>query len=265
MAHDLYVSVDGINKVVTKPKSRRLCTAVIGILLVLFAALLVSCQKADVKGAWHNETYAQVFAFDGSGTVTLKTAAGSFKGIYVFDADKSQGTLAVLGESLSFGLKGDSIFVGNEGGTSTEFKRGDMAIAIVTPAVTIAQTPAPTTAATATPAPPMQTAVTLVTLKPGMVITPGDVIGKLIITEITGDWFCVQFANTKLTFKADGRFEFVSKSAPYGGTYTYNPDTNSGVMTEDGSGPASFAYNETKQSVSAYYKGQQCTFIKQAP
>ncbi len=243
---------------------------------LFFVPVFASCaKKSDVSGAWHNEEYAQAFTFNGDGTYTLKTAAGEFTGIYVFDADTGEGTISVLGEDLPFTVEEDKLILGSEDDVQVEFERGDMAIAVVTltpaasaaPIPTASEDPTPTPTGEATATPPesaMMSMLPLVSIRPDVYLNP-DLIAYLLNAEILGVWVDISNPDLTLEFKSDGTFEYVyDGSLYYGGTFTYNPDENEGVMTRGSGHEDPFSYNEADIRIFAVFTAYTRSF-KKAP
>jgi hypothetical protein len=246
-------------------KRQRRITLIATVILVLTVAfLLTSCSKSiTVVGKWHNEVYAQLFDLKADGSCTLKTATGVFSGIYLFDSKSGQGTIAVLGENISFTVKDDKIILSDAGGTQTEFVRGDMAIAVVTPATTPKSTSAASATAKPNPSAVQITQPPLVTLNPGVILKPGNVIGPIFYSEIVGKWYYDY--DTTLEFKSNGFYKYIDNYSFSEDTFTYNPATNEGTLTKTGGGTQVFYYNKTKQMIILYDSGKEWDFIKQAP
>jgi hypothetical protein len=236
------------------------------VIIALLSLPLVACKGTiSVTGPWHNETFVQTINFKSDGSVVLKTADGNADGIFVFDEKSGSGTLMLLGETLTFTVKGDLMQLVDKGGTQTEYKRGDMAIAVVTPVSTPVLSATPLVSAAATPSAPA-TAPILATLKPGLIIKPGDAIGGLLKSEIVGIWYTGQVTGMTIEYKTDKTYIIKFKNGGYiPGTYTYNSTTNKGVMTEGGSGSGDFTYDQVKNQIHFYYNGMYMTFIDQAP
>ena len=265
-------------EVIPKWSVMRILAALITVALAM--SVVTACSKKEgVQGAWHNETYAQVFTFNEDGMYTLKTAAGEFTGIYVYDEDTEQGIVSVLGEDLPFTVGNDKLILGSEDEGQTEYERGDMAIALVTLTPIASEEPTPTASKEPTltaskgPTPTEETAIVPTTsgtvsmlpiysIDSNIHINP-DVVGYLINSEILGVWGSKSNPDLTLEFKSDGTFQYIYDGADmYGGTFTYNPEENQGMMTREGGHEDPLAYNEAHSLIFAVFFANTHSFAK---
>jgi hypothetical protein len=213
----------------------RYAAVIVVVAVVLFAGTACKSEQ-KVIGAWSNASFKQVLNFKEDGSCTLKTTGGTMEGVFVFEPKSGAGTLNLLGQTMSFTIAGDVLSLVDKQGVKTEYKRGDMVIAMVTPVPTKLQTAAPTATPKAT----------------------------LVNKEILGIWYCAN--GMTVEYKVDYSYIVRLKGGGYiPGTYTYNASTNQGVMTEGGSGSQTFTFDEINKQIHFYYNGTYLTFIDEAP
>jgi hypothetical protein len=230
-----------------------------GLVLVAAAVILIVLFTGanPLIGPWHSEALNQLLRFHDDETVVIHTQSGVHEGSYLFDAKSGKGVITKDGQSLAFTLSGETLLL-SDGGTESEFVRGDMeivaAFADATPSATPSEAPSEAPSATPPASPELSTApspTSAATPKPPASSTPkptatpttsGVVISQIpvqpssspsivITISVVGTWSRADNSGEQLEFREDGTVRHtVPPSNIFGGEYEYDNTAREGKL-----------------------------------
>jgi hypothetical protein len=263
-----------------KPKPVLLIVGIAAGTLLLITAIVLAVvflnkdKEKGIIGPWHNEDLKQLLRFEEDNLLDIETESGMYKASYIFDEDTGEGFIVNDNKTISFYLKGNSIFLISPEG-EVEYLSGDMKIyaeitatptptseetspfeTMPTPTATTAPTSAPTTAPTSAPTATPSAAPTLFpTLIPGLTIDPDflmplDPLFPLLGTPVVGIWYSTDNPLIHFEFFDDDTYTWEIEGF-YTSTdiYEYAFITGVGQVYVEGSGWTAFSVEDDILSI----------------